>query len=320
MLECNNYLDHATAMHNLATLKVGEVYELLDFCCNRAPVWYQAEMDRIIHQGRGNGFPAKFPKHADSLLPGLGDWELSEQEFLSTKHEAALASKTADNPSPDSPASALLTAQPTRVQPSRAAKRKAVELNEVKKVVTVKRRKLTAQKRLPIPQNDGLEADAGHFGDYHISKDEFSRAQGPMDEPSPMPTSSESMPLLSSLMSFRARLVAKLVTKTMEIHKKKQTKRRRSLLCALGSRTTARQWCLPSKRTVEAFEKPAGTGRLAAAVPDMLHSPSLGGWPLLPDAVKRYQEDPKDNIVEFAGLKFLVDMCGGPGKYRVLML
>ncbi|GAB1316149.1 hypothetical protein MFIFM68171_06359 [Madurella fahalii] len=94
------YFTEDALKHDLAALKRGAVYEKNEFY-NRAKAWYKAEIDRLLH----------LEKVKEEICKSLR----SEESNLETFYHY--------EPSPDKTPSKA----PTRIQPPRAAKRKALE-------------------------------------------------------------------------------------------------------------------------------------------------------------------------------------------------
>ncbi|KAK4149040.1 hypothetical protein C8A00DRAFT_19229 [Chaetomidium leptoderma] len=140
------YFTEDALKHDLAALKKGEVYDKDEFY-KRAKSWYKAEIDRLIHLERVK---------ATAAIPAEKDAEPSPVPVPAT------IPSSKDQPPPP-PA-------PIRVQPSRAAKRKAAEPPPTKRPPPRKR-------KAPAPtaaadQRPGLpSADPKHetIGDYSLA-------------------------------------------------------------------------------------------------------------------------------------------------------
>lgn len=315
---------------DLPSLKAGEVYGLLDFCCHRAPAWYRSEVNRTVHLTEPKDIPvADGNRSCDKNL--LDIWESSHKSYLEQQDKPPTEPR-ASTPSLIVTITTKPTPSPhntrTRVQPSRNAKRKAPEPEDSKQPrVTIKRRKTKTK------------GAAAAGGTYHISKPAFSHALHLH-----LPATVEDIHgkiCHRSYRSFRNRLIARVTSKMVGIYSRRRAaadkKPKPPRRCVLQGRETAGPWCCETGKPRTGagggggweFEKEeavddhlGGLVAVAAAPePDMLASPSCANWPPLPKArVRMAKEEVEQNVVEFEGLKFLVDVCGEPPVPRVMML
>jgi hypothetical protein len=280
-----------TSYTNIQALQIGEVYSILDFCCHRAPVWYLAEVDRILRLTEHQNTP-----DAHSVLDV---WTSSHNEYV---NQQKTPTKSVSSLSTSTPT----TQPPLRVQPPRAAKRKAAELADSRTTTTAKKRKVTSVTASNSTSSTTSDPKARIFGDYHVSELAFRQTLHP-----------QAKTQARHLAWFRNRLIAKTTSKIMALYSTKSrdgtTKPRR---CALTGCETASPWYKPAAAIPE---QQAGG---AAPEADMLPSPSFANWPPPParTGTRLLKEDIKDHVVEFAGLRFLVDICGEPPLPRVKML
>lgn len=285
---------------NIHALKKGEVYGILDFCCHRAPAWYRAEVDRIsLLAGPPPDTLSDPINHSHFQVA----WELSHAAYLDQEEE------------PREAKTALVTVEakpPSRVQPPRAAKRKAAGLANSQRCIIRKRRKGGIADTIYVSTaEDAGDTHQRPYGDYHIS---LPMLQDSLCHLFPTQDSDPGTSSHSDLSSFRNRLTAKVTSKMMGIYARKMKAGNKPCRCALTGKETESPWCRPGKRTVEP-ESPA------APEPDMVPSPTLANWPPPPKTKARMaKEKIEENIVEFGGLKFLVDVCGEPPLVRVKML
>ncbi|KAH8903628.1 hypothetical protein BR93DRAFT_961666 [Coniochaeta sp. PMI_546] len=299
---------------DLTSLKAGEVYNLLDFCCHRVPAWYRSEVNRILQlvetkntQVTSDGAPC------NSGL--LEIWESSYKQHLEQRSRPA--DTTATTPSIivtiATPVVQSFKTPPTRVQPPRKGKRKVAELEDVRPRVIVKRRKIAKAKGAAGGK------DTSSTDTYHIAKSAFGSA---LHLSLPSDDDLHGRICHRSFRSFRNRLIAKVTSKIMGIYSRRAAEGNKTRRCVLQGHETASPWCRTGKRTTEAYAGEAVVvGVPAAPEPEMLASPSCANWP--PPAKSRTQmarEDVGQNAVEFEGLKFLVDVCGDPPVPRVMML
>lgn len=290
-------------------LKSGETYSVLDFCCHRAPAWYRSEVNRVVQLAETKS--AQDTSGSSSCNSSLLDvWESSHTDYLERKRMIATARAptpslivTITTSTPKAPKRA-----PTRVQPSRNSKRKAGEPADSKPRVTVKRRKVT----------NGKGMDQCPAATYHIPKATFNHAL----HLSAPPTENICGKICHrSYRTFRNRLIAKVTSKMMGIYSRRAAERsKKARRCALLGRETAGPWYATGGASAgEAVT--TTTGLPTAPEPDMLPSPSCANWPPLAKSRTRMaKEDVEQNVVEFEGLRFLVDVCGEPPLQRVMMI
>ncbi|KAJ9165832.1 hypothetical protein NKR19_g99 [Coniochaeta hoffmannii] len=293
------------------SLGAGEVYGVLDFCCHRVPAWYRSEVNRIVQLAETkrlavkDGTTSSEDKHLDA-------WESSHSAYIDqqTQTPGTRASgpsliatiKTKPAPKPRS--------KPTRTQPSRTAKRKAPEPEDPKTRSTAKRRKTAA--------NRGTD---GAGGTYHIPKPTFTSA---LHLSLPASEAIQGKICHHSYRSFRNRLIARVTSKMVCLYARRATEKPKlpHRRCVLQGYETAAPWCAPGERTTEEVQQGELVTRCSPAPePEMLASPSCANWP--PPAKVRSRmarEHVEQNVVEFEGLLFLVDICGDPPVPRVMML
>lgn len=290
---------------HIPPLIVGEVYSLLDFCCHRVPAWYRSEVTRLQQLFENKDMQAvdDSPSCNSSILD---TWESSYAAHLEQHSIPAETRATATY-------SLIVTikTKPTmsrkpasRVQPPRTAKRKRAEAEDSKPRVTIKRRKSSKK-----------TAASRALGTYHISKPTLSHALHLSLPPTDV---LHNKPCPRSYRSFRNRLVARLTSKMVGIYSRRALEKPKPRRCVLHGRETAGAWCRTDGEAVEAFR---GEGEFTAPEAEMLASPSCANWPpLVGPRSRMVKERMEENVVDFEGLKFLVDVCGEPPLPRVLML
>ncbi|OIW24663.1 hypothetical protein CONLIGDRAFT_648790 [Coniochaeta ligniaria NRRL 30616] len=290
-------------------LRPGEVYSLLDFCCHRVLAWYRSEVNRLLHLAEAENTPVagETPCRNRKLMDTWTSSHEKHLEQLNTPTEARAA--TPSLIVTFTTRTALPSHKtPIRVQPSRKSKRKAAEMDDTKPRVTVKRRKISTAR----PSLSG--------GTYHMSQTAFSHALHLF-----VPPAEEIHGKIChrNYRSFRNRLIARVTSKMMGIYSRKATEKNKPRRCVLQGRETAGPWCASGRQTAGTFaEEVEEAARLSTAPePDMLASPSCANWPPPPKSRTRMaKEDGEQNVVEFEGLKFLVDVCGEPPVPRVMMM
>jgi hypothetical protein len=246
----------------------------------------------------------------------LDVWESSHKQFLEDRNTSAdtTAATRSIIVTITKPTTTALSSRktPTRVQPPRKGKRKAIELEDTKLRVTVKRRKVTNVKGT-------TNTNPTSTINYHMPKSTFGGALHLSLSPD---GDLHGKICHLDFRSFRNRLLAKVTSKMTGIYSRRAAKKNKARRCVLEGRETVSPWYKTGERTAQVFAKEAmAMGLPAAPEPDMLPSPSFANWPALAKSRTRMaKEDVEESVVEFEGLRFLVDVCGEPPVPRVMML
>jgi hypothetical protein len=152
-------------------------------------------------------------------------------------------------------------------------------------------------------------------GDYHLTEEEFRKSlkdfHVPVSSLSLPPSELDDRKMLHATEWFRSRIMAEVVARVnTRWNLKTKPKKHR---CQLSEQKTEHPYVDPEMQIrCGKFKAIKSINVNQPSVADMLSSPSLGNWPL-----DREEEDKslpmekmlKTNVVEFAGLRFLVDLC-----------
>jgi hypothetical protein len=199
------------------------------------------------------------------------------------------------------------------VQPSRAGKRKADKIENSDETAPPAK-KIKVELGPSEPEVPEFKAQDPH-GDYHLTEEEFRKSLKDFHAH----TSSLSLPpgeladrkMLHATEWFRSRIMAEVVAKvSTRWHAKTKPKQHR---CQLSEQRTEHPYVDPEmKLRCGKFTAINSVHTNHPSVADMLSSPSLGNWPT--DTAKENKNLPEEkmlkaNIVEIAGLRFLIDLC-----------
>lgn len=302
--------DPNKSKRNLPPLQTGEVYGLLDFCCHRVPAWYDAEVNKFLQVVETKNGDGKLPETGESSYPRA--WKVSHDHYL--VQQSMLPGRSPADIAATGPAFSSKPARaPTKIQPGRGAKRKIADLEDSPYADT-KRRKVAAVTQ----KAKGARTDSPTGGGYHITEQTYYEALHLSSRGHDL----YGKPCQRHRRLCRNRLIARVVSRMMGIYSRKAAAGTKRCQCALHGHHTASPWCHTDKAKSTVVVTAATVERSATPEAEMLPSPSFANWPPMPKkrGGRVAKEKVEENVVEFEGLKFLLDVCGEPPVPRVLML
>jgi hypothetical protein len=324
----------ANIQDHCQVIKKGEVYDWKDFCRRRAPIWYQAQIDRLVQACVRQGFFINFiygnaseaeweADHVWWQVQNAARWGTPEHVEITYRTIEKSKCKLLDKSKPAAEAAVAIAAAeaaakpapaPCRVQPSRTSKRKA----DTEGAIAPRKKKTKTEEAKPVPGSP--------YGDYTITEEEFRRTLRDHT------VHHGDMALLHATEWFRSRVMAEVVNKVNAAWNAVSAGDGLGLVrqhrCALRDLATEPPWeekkLVPDYEAQETSHWAFRPDPPSIPVADMLSSPSLGHWPKVlntgglrePPTRAEVESDDlplekvlKRNVVEIAGLKFMVDLC-----------
>lgn len=304
-------------------IEKGRIYDWKDFCRVRAPTWYQAQTETVLRACTTAGLNVELYKdytkadwdkervwwHVENALKSgtIGHVSVSYGSRRDIKSASFTPPHTASNSRHDS-------FRDCRVQPSRTSKRKAGEIEDSDECIKPPAKKIKIEDKSTESDTTDHRPPDSHGG-YQLSEEEFRKSLKDFhvhtSSLSLSPSRLADRTMLHATEWFRSRVMAEVVAKVnTRWNARTKTKQHR---CQLSDRRTEHPYVDPETQT--------RCGKFTAinyinvnqpAVADMLSSPSLGKWPVDTETENKNLPEEKmlkSNIVEIAGLRFLVDLC-----------